>query len=195
MTALMLALLLNPIEQVATIGDNEEVSVLKVDRTPELEFPVPDACAGRELQPSLAVPRFGELADGWPNEMEVEGVVMGLIPGYCGFVCIPGSFRIHVTEGPTAVRGRDLYAATPCVFREDVPRYCGKKVRLKVRKLLHNSGLCGVDSVQFFETKEMPYYVVDDGRKVTVVASSALGQQSRRLITRSSGRTRIKLNQ
>jgi len=189
MSALILMLLLNPIDQVATVGDNEEVTVLKVDRTPDVAVVGPDACADSKSQPSLSPPRIGEIADGWPNEMEVEGVVVGLIPGYCGFACSPGSFHIRVTQGPADVRDRDLYVATSCVFREEVRRYCGKAVRLKVRKLLRDSTLCGVDeAMPFFATSGIPYYTVDDSRTVTILASSPnnVWPQPQRLTTRSS---------
>jgi len=194
MLSLILALLLDPLDQVPTVGDNEEVSVRKVDTSPLFEFVGPDACVDERSQPSLTGPTIGEVADGWPNEMDVEGLVIGLIPGYCGFACSPGSFRIRVTKGPADVRDRDLYVATSCVLLDQVPEYCGKTVRLKARKLVRGSGVCGADTGlerSFFATNGMPYYVVDDAGEITVVALNTVTPQPQRLTDRSSGRTRV----
>jgi hypothetical protein len=178
MLAIALVLLLDPLQQVATVGNGDELRVFEVDRRPDIEVPSPDACAGEGPQPTLTTATFGTVADAWPDEVSITGVITGLVPGYLGFACNATALRIRVTEGPAAIRGHDLFIATWCIFKRDAPGWCGKAVQLRAHKLYRENQHCGVepDTVGFLDSGGMPYYVVDDAQHQITVLSPGLSQ-------------------
>jgi hypothetical protein len=108
---------------------------------------------------------FGGVADAWPDAVDIEGIVTGLMPSYCGFACRAGVLRVHVTKADTVVRGRDLFVATWCISVADSPKYCGHKVQFHAKKLYPSSARCGLEGDGFFDSKGMPYYAVTDAER------------------------------
>ncbi|MDQ3047108.1 MAG: hypothetical protein M3R27_06130 [Bacteroidota bacterium] len=83
---------------------------------------------------------FHKTNNNLPDSITVTGVVVGVVPGICGSLCVGGSIKVKLTTKINNYPYEYIFLTTGCV---DLSSKCNKKIcPIKVSKLLETTNGC-----------------------------------------------------